>query len=395
MCRGGRPPCPDGRSAQTRSRHNGLPPCPTTSRHDAIEIRPAERQVRVDGKPAALGARAFDVLLALYERRERVVGKHELIDLVWPGLVVEENNLQVQVAACASCSGRRRSPRFPGAATASRCRVGGAGAGRAPSRHRRGERRTAPVRTTRRAATCPPQPPLFGRDDDLAAVADAVARAPGGDDRRCRRHRQDAPGAGGCATADALETPDGRWWVELAPLTDGAQVPATIAGALGLQLPAGRPPREALAAALARQRAAARARQLRAPGRRGRAADRAAARAGARRAAARHVAGTAEVRRRAGLPARLAGGAGDATPSSRRRLAFGAVALFVERAHAVDPRFRARRRQRRGGDRHLPPAGRHSAGHRAGRRARAAARRAWPAGAAGPDVQRADRRRRA
>ena len=32
------------------------------------------------------------------ERRDRVVGKDELLALVWPGLVVEENNLQVQIS---------------------------------------------------------------------------------------------------------------------------------------------------------------------------------------------------------------------------------------------------------------------------------------------------------
>ena len=52
----------------------------------------------------SLGARAFDVLQALIERRERVVTKDELLDLVWPGVVVEENNLQVQISTCASCS---------------------------------------------------------------------------------------------------------------------------------------------------------------------------------------------------------------------------------------------------------------------------------------------------
>ena len=35
----------------------------------------------------------------MIERRDRLVTKDELLELVWPGLVVEENNLQVQVSA--------------------------------------------------------------------------------------------------------------------------------------------------------------------------------------------------------------------------------------------------------------------------------------------------------
>jgi predicted ATPase len=53
------------------------------------------------------------------------------------------------------------------------------------------------------------------------------------------------------AAADRIEWPDGPWWVELAPINEGTQVPSSIAGALGMQLPAGRPPQEALAMALA------------------------------------------------------------------------------------------------------------------------------------------------
>ena len=64
-----------------------------------FELRPATRQLLVDQAPATLGARAFDLLLALIERRDRLVTKDELLELVWPGLVVEENNLQVQVSA--------------------------------------------------------------------------------------------------------------------------------------------------------------------------------------------------------------------------------------------------------------------------------------------------------
>lgn len=62
-------------------------------------IRVAERTLLVNGAPVSIGGRAFDVLLALAERTARVVSKAELLDLAWPGVVVEENNLTVQIAA--------------------------------------------------------------------------------------------------------------------------------------------------------------------------------------------------------------------------------------------------------------------------------------------------------
>lgn len=46
----------------------------------------------------ALGSRAFDLLLALAQRHERLVTKQELLDLVWPGLVVEEHNIATQIS---------------------------------------------------------------------------------------------------------------------------------------------------------------------------------------------------------------------------------------------------------------------------------------------------------
>lgn len=72
---------------------------PIRLRFGRCEVRPDERVVLIDGRPAPLGARAFDVLLALIEHRDRVVGKAELLDMAWPGLVVEENNLSVQISA--------------------------------------------------------------------------------------------------------------------------------------------------------------------------------------------------------------------------------------------------------------------------------------------------------
>ena len=65
---------------------------------DHCAVRREARQVLIDGQPTRLGARAFDLLLVLIEHRDRVVSKNELLDLVWPGLVIEENNLQVHVS---------------------------------------------------------------------------------------------------------------------------------------------------------------------------------------------------------------------------------------------------------------------------------------------------------
>ncbi|MGH6754690.1 MAG: winged helix-turn-helix domain-containing protein, partial [Bradyrhizobium sp.] len=53
-------------------------------RFGAVELEVEQRQLLIDGQPAKLGARAFAVLLALVERRDRAVSKDELFELVWP-----------------------------------------------------------------------------------------------------------------------------------------------------------------------------------------------------------------------------------------------------------------------------------------------------------------------
>lgn len=45
------------------------------------------------GEPVSLTPKAFDTLLALVDRRDRVVDKAELMELVWADSVVEEANL--------------------------------------------------------------------------------------------------------------------------------------------------------------------------------------------------------------------------------------------------------------------------------------------------------------
>ena len=77
-------------------------------------VEPGRRQLLVDGKPAKVGARAFDLLMALIERRERVVSKDELLDLVWPGVTVEEGNLQVQIVALRKLLGADAIATIPG-----------------------------------------------------------------------------------------------------------------------------------------------------------------------------------------------------------------------------------------------------------------------------------------
>lgn len=67
------------------------------------------RRLLADGAPVELKTKAFDVLAALAAARGELVTKDELLAKVWPGLVVEENNLQVQVSALRKALGEERS----------------------------------------------------------------------------------------------------------------------------------------------------------------------------------------------------------------------------------------------------------------------------------------------
>ena len=62
-------------------------------------LLPAQGRVMLEGQPVRLSGRAVDLLHTLVAHRGEVVAKDELLRSVWPGLVVEENNLHVQVSA--------------------------------------------------------------------------------------------------------------------------------------------------------------------------------------------------------------------------------------------------------------------------------------------------------
>ena len=55
------------------------------------------RALRRDGIEVALGSRAFDILVALVEGEGQVLTRRTLMAKAWPGLVVEDSNIRVQV----------------------------------------------------------------------------------------------------------------------------------------------------------------------------------------------------------------------------------------------------------------------------------------------------------
>lgn len=68
---------------------------------------PLTGALRQDGRPVQLGNRAAGVLRALLDARGEVVSKTALMEFAWPGSVVEESNLSVQIAALRKILGRR------------------------------------------------------------------------------------------------------------------------------------------------------------------------------------------------------------------------------------------------------------------------------------------------
>lgn len=207
-----------------------------------FELRPLERLLLGDGQVLAVGARAFDLLATLAASHGQVVSKDDLLERVWPGLVVEENNLQVQVSklrrllgpdAIATVPGRgyqlvlRPQGPAPVAPAAQGCAAGPAPAA-APN-------------------NLPPQRSSFiGREKELAACA-----------RLLRSGRLlTIVAIGGCgktrlalelARAALQDFQDGVWFIDLAPLQEGERVPAAIGAALRVFEQPGMPLGETLA----------------------------------------------------------------------------------------------------------------------------------------------------
>ena len=165
----------------------------------------------------ALGARALDVLLALVERRARLVTKEELLELAWPGLVVEENNLQVQISALRKILGAEAIATIPGLGYRFTVPLGANGAGPAAastaSPHGLPEQRTRFIGRERE---------LTELRSMLAGGARLVTVTGAGGSGKTRLALQVAAGL-----VDSVR--GGAVFVPLAPVQEPALVAATIA----------------------------------------------------------------------------------------------------------------------------------------------------------------------
>ncbi|WP_306805642.1 winged helix-turn-helix domain-containing protein [Caballeronia sp. BR00000012568055] len=73
-----------------------------------LQVDLACRAVWLDGETVRLGSRAFDILAVLAAADGALVSKNELMRLVWPDVIVEENNLQVHMSALRKALGENR-----------------------------------------------------------------------------------------------------------------------------------------------------------------------------------------------------------------------------------------------------------------------------------------------
>ncbi|MBY4617237.1 ATP-binding protein [Rhizobium redzepovicii] len=72
------------------------------------ELDLGKRELRALGAPVPLGSRAFDILEVLATASGEAVTKDDLMRRVWPGLVVEDNTIQVHISAIRKALGKDR-----------------------------------------------------------------------------------------------------------------------------------------------------------------------------------------------------------------------------------------------------------------------------------------------
>ena len=213
-------------------------------RFEGFELLAQERRLLAGNAPVSIGARAFDVLLTLVAHHDRVVTKGELLESVWPGLMVEENNLQVQISSLRRVLGPQAIATIPGRGYRLAMRVRSEAADAKMDANDAAVRQLPPAAETgpRRNSNLPGAlPPLYGRNAELAqlcALLDGhrtVALVAAGGVGKTHLAR---------AVADTRRAmhPDGVWVIDLAELARGDLVAPAVLQALGFQVAPGQTP---------------------------------------------------------------------------------------------------------------------------------------------------------
>lgn len=77
-------------------------------RFGRFEVRPASRELRVDGQFRQIQPRPFDLLVYLIEHRDRVLSIDELLDVIWGQQIVQPSSLTVAINRIRSVLGDDR-----------------------------------------------------------------------------------------------------------------------------------------------------------------------------------------------------------------------------------------------------------------------------------------------
>jgi len=164
----------------------------------------------------AVPARAYDLLMALIDHRDRVVGKEELLNLVWPEVVVEEHNLHTQVSTLRKLIGVRAIATVPGRGYRFVGQIAVASPATAPNPPSKG-------------SDAPDASNLLGRESDLDRALDLLTG--------CRLLTLLGPGGVGKTTlakalVQRLRQRGEVHWVGLTEAADGQQLLATVVDVL-------------------------------------------------------------------------------------------------------------------------------------------------------------------